>query len=110
MFSNFAALQKQGQENFDAAVKSAATVSRHFQDIAKETADFTRKSFEASSAVAEKLVAAKSIDKAFEAQSEFARTSYEAFVAQSNKVGAIFADISKEAMKPFERAMPKAAR
>ena len=52
----------------------------------------------------------KSLEKAFEVQTDFAKASYEAFVAQANKVGAIYADIAKEAYKPFERSMPKVAK
>jgi hypothetical protein len=110
MFANLEALQKQGQENFDVAMKSAAAVSKGLQDIAKETVDYSRKSFETSSAAAEKLFATKSLEKAFEVQSEYAKSAYEAFVTQANKVGSIYADIAKEAYKPFERAMPKAAK
>jgi len=107
MFANFDSLQKQGQESFDAAMKAATLVSKGFQDLASETADYSRKSFEATSAAAEKLMSTKSLEKAFEVQTDFAKASYEAFVAQANKVGAIYADIAKEAYKPFERSMPK---
>jgi hypothetical protein len=110
MFANFESLQKQGQESFDAAMKAASAVSKSFQDLAKETADYSRKSFEATSAAAEKLFATKSLEKAFEVQSEYAKASYESFVAQANKVGAIYADMAKEAYKPFERGMPKVAK
>ena len=110
MFANFDSLQKQGQESFDAAMKAATLVSKGFQDLASETADYSRKSFEATSAAAEKLMSTKSLEKAFEVQTDFAKASYEAFVAQANKVGAIYADIAKEAYKPFEKSMPKVAK
>ena len=43
MFANFDSLQKQGQESFDAAMKAATLVSKGWQDLASETADFSRR-------------------------------------------------------------------
>ena len=110
MMNNFETLQNQGKENMDLAVKSMNAMSKGFQDIAKEAADYSKSQFEASSAVAEKLMASKSIEKAFEIQSDYAKNSYEAFVAQATKMGELYADIAKEAYKPFEGIMPKAAK
>ena len=107
---NFDNLQKQSQENLDVTMKSFTAVSKGFQDIAKEAADYAKMSFENSSAAAEKLMASKSIDKAFEVQSEYAKSSYESFVAQATKMGELYADLAKEVYKPFEKAMPKMAK
>ena len=107
---NFDSMQKQGQESFDVAVKSMNAMSKGFQDIAKETADYAKQSFETSSAAAEKLMASKSLDKAFEVQAEFAKSAYELFVAQATKMGELYSGIAKEAYKPLEKAMPKVAK
>jgi phasin family protein len=104
---NFDTIQKQNQENLDVAMKSFSAMSKGFQDIAKEAADYAKQSFETSSAAAERLMASKSIDKAFEVQSEYAKSAYESFVAQATKMGELYADIAKEAYKPFEGTMPK---
>lgn len=107
---NFDTIQKQNQETFDVAVKSLNAMSKGFQDMAKEAADYAKQSFETSSAATEKLMASKSLDKAFEVQSEFAKSTYESFVSQATKMGELYADIAKEAYKPFEKAMPKVAK
>lgn len=107
---NMESFQKQNQENLDVAMKSMTAMTKGFQDIAKETADYAKKSFETSSAAAEKMIAAKSIDKAFEVQADFAKTAYESFVAEATKIGELYADIAKEAYKPFETAMPKVTK
>ena len=52
---------------------------------------------------------AKSLDKAFEVQSDYAKTSYEGFVAQATKMGELYTDLAKEAYKPFEDAVAKAS-
>ncbi|MFZ1812981.1 MAG: phasin family protein [Rhizobiaceae bacterium] len=110
MMNNFESMQKQGQENMDLAMKSLNAVSKGFQEIAKEAADYAKSSFDNSSAVAEKLMAVKSPEKAFEIQSEFAKSAYETFVAQATRMGELYVGVAKEAYKPFEGIMPKAAK
>ena len=43
-----------------------------------------------------------------EVQSEYLKSSYEDFVAQSTKLGELYAGLAKEAYKPFEGVMAKA--
>ncbi len=110
MLNNFETMQKQGQENFDLAVKSVNTLTKGFQEIAKETADFSKKQFETSSAVAEKLMATKSIEKAVELQADYAKNTYESCVSQATKIGELYASIAKESYKPFEAAAQKVTK
>lgn len=110
MLYNFEAMQKQGQENLELAMKSMNAMTKGFQEIAKESADYSKKHFETSSAAAEKLFATKSLEKAVEVQSDYAKSAYESFVAQATKMGELYTDIAKEAYKPLEAAMPKAAK
>ena len=48
----------------------------------------------------ENLLGAKSLDKAFEVQSECAKSAYEDYVAYASKLGALYTDLAKEAFKP----------
>ena len=50
----------------------------------------------------------KTLDKAVELNTEFAKSAYEGFVAQATKISNIYADFAKEAMKPVEAAFAKA--
>lgn len=94
--------QKIGKDNVDAALKSLGAVTKGVQAITVETADYAKKSFEQSTAVLEKLLGAKSLDKAIEIQTDYVKSSYEGFVAQSSKIGELAANTAKEAFKPFE--------
>ena len=76
------------------------------QAIATAYGDYSKKSFEDSAAV-EKLFGVKSLDKAIEVQTEFARSSYESFVAESHKLGALYTDLAKETYKPYEGLVAK---
>jgi len=102
-------MQKFGKESMDMAMASLGAWSKNAQAIATEVADYSKKSFEDSAAAWEKLVGAKSLEKAMEVQSEYLKSSYEDFVAKSTKLGELYADLAKEAYKPFEGVMAKAS-
>ena len=95
-FQNF------GKDGFEAYVASSNALTKGFQAIAQEAADFSRKSFEKGTAAFEKLAATKSFDKALEAQQAFAKESYESLVAQMTKMNELYIATAKEAYKPFE--------
>ena len=98
----FDQIQKLGKDNADAALKSFGAVSKGAQAIAVESADFAKKSFEQGTATIEKLVGAKTLDKAIEIHTDFLKTAYEGFVAQSTKFGELYASLAKDAFKPYE--------
>ncbi len=108
MMQQFEGLQKAGKENVDAALKSFGVASKGVQAIAVESTDFAKKSFEQGTAAFEKLAGVKTLDKAIELQTEFAKTSFEGFVAQATKMGELYASLAKDAYKPFEGLVAKA--
>ena len=107
MVKNIEEVQQLGKENMDAALKSVGAWSKSMQAIAIELADYSKKVFEQGTATAEKLVSAKSLDKAFEVQSDYVKNSYEGFVAQATKIGELYADLAKEAYRPLENQFGK---
>jgi hypothetical protein len=109
MVKNFDEVQQIGKENMDATLKSFGVWSKSVQTIAIELADYSKRAFEQGTAATEKLIGAKSLDKAFEVQSDFMKNSYEGFVAQATKLGELYADLAKEAYKPFESQFGKIA-
>jgi phasin family protein len=103
----FEDFQVYGKEHFDAAVASAGTLTKGLQAIATAVSDYSKKSFEDGSAFVEKLASVKSLDKAIEVQTDYAKAAYETLVAESTKIGGIYADLAKEAYKPVETFMSK---
>jgi hypothetical protein len=99
---------KFGKEFMDNGLKSLATFSKGFQAIAVETTEYAKKSFENGSAALEKLVAAKSLEKAIEVQTDYAKSAYEAFVAEATKLSDLYAEMFKDTYKPFEVAAARA--
>jgi phasin family protein len=108
MVNNIEEMQKYGKENMDATLKAFGSMSKGFQAIAVEMADYAKKSFEEGTAATEKLIGAKSLDKAFEVQSEYAKSAYEGFVSQATKLGELYLGLAQEAYKPFESTIAKA--
>lgn len=108
MVKNFEDLQQVSKENIDLAVKSMGNVSKSAQAIAVELADYSKKSFEESTAMVEKLFGVKSLEKAIEVQSEYAKAAYEGFVAETTKLGEMYSALARETYKPFEALMAKA--
>jgi phasin family protein len=103
-------MQKISKDSMDMAMASFGTWTKNAQAIATEVADYSKKSFEGSAAAWEKLMGAKSLEKAMEVQSEYLKSSYEDFVAQSTKLGELYAGLAKEACKPFEGVMATAGK
>ena len=109
MLKNFEDFQKLGKDNMDTAMKQFGTVSKGWQAIATEVADYSKKSFEHSTAAMESLLGAKSLEKAIEIQTDYVKTAYEGFVAQSSKLGELYTDLAKETYKPLEGMIAKVA-
>ena len=85
-----------------------ASLSKGWQSIAVEATEYSKKSFETGSAAIEKLVSAKSLEKAIEIQTDFAKQAYEGFVAEATKIGELYAELYKDTYKPFESIVAKA--
>lgn len=103
-FQNF------GKEQFDAAVASAGSCTKNLQAIAAAYTDFAKKSFEEGSAYLEKLATVRSLDKAIEVQTDYAKTAYETFVAETTRIGDLYKDLYKDSYKPFEGFVAKAPK
>ena len=106
MINGFEDVQKAGKESVSKALESFGVLSRGLQTMASETAGYSKQSFEESAAHVEKLLGAKSIDVAFEAQTDFLRSSYEKAVGQATRFGELYMDLVKQATKPFEDLVP----
>jgi hypothetical protein len=106
---NFEDMQKFGKENADATMKSMGALSKGVQAIAVGMADYSKKAFEDGAVATERLLGAKSLEKAVEVQSDYFKTAYVGFVSQTAKLGELYADLAQEAYKPFENRVSKAA-
>jgi hypothetical protein len=105
MIKNFDELQKLSQNNVDAAVKAFGEWNKGLQAIAAEMTDYTKRSFEESTATFEKLLTAKSLEQAVEIQTGYAKRAYDEYMHQMSKIGGLYAELAKGAYKPVEKAL-----
>ena len=82
MLKNSDEVQKLGTDNMKMAMKSFGVMSKGFQVLAAEIADYSKRSLEVHTAAMNRLTA-KTMQQTFEVQSEYVKTAYEAFVAQA---------------------------
>jgi hypothetical protein len=72
------------------------------QTITNAYGDYTRKSIEQTSSFFEQLAGARSFDKAFQLQTEYARQAYETFVAESRKIRELHCELTMQRVKRLE--------
>jgi hypothetical protein len=102
--NTFEDAQKFGKEGFDAMVASATAVAKSYQMMAQEMADFATKTVEHNKATFEKASQARSFERVAEVQQGYAKEAYDAFVAQSTKMGDLYKAAAMDVMKPFEKS------
>ena len=102
-------IQQYGKQHIESVVASATTVQTGLQAIASAYGEYTKKSFEDTKSFVEKLSGVKSLDKAFEVQTDYAKSAYETFVAESQKIAGMYSDLAKQSFKPLEGLVAKFA-
>ena len=100
-------IQNYGNEQLETAVAAVTGLQNGFQAIASAYGDYAKKSYDDTRSFVEKLAAVKSLDTAIEAQTEYAKASYESFVADSQKIAALYRDLAKQAFRPIEGLVAK---
>lgn len=100
-------IQKMSHDQISTIQAMGGAVAKGAQQITTEATDYSKKTMEQGSAVAEKMLGAKSLEALVQIQSEYMKTAMESFVAQSNKMTEIYAAIAKDAFKPVETAVAK---
>ena len=101
---NIEQFQDFSKQQLEALASASSTWSKGFQELAAESTDYTKKSLAAGSAALEKMLGAKSLEAAIQIQSDYAKMSYEGFVAQSSKVSELFTKFAADALKPVTTA------
>jgi len=77
------------------------TIQQNLKAIATAHSDFAKSSFEQGKTYVAQLIQVKSVDKAVELHTEYAKTSCETFVAEANKISDLYKELSKEVFAPL---------
>lgn len=108
MLPTLETFQNFGKAQFEANTANASELTKSLQAIATEATDYSKKSLEQNTAFVEKMLSVRKLDEAVALQTDFAKTSYENFVAQMTKMGELYTGFAKEAFKPVENVIAKA--
>jgi len=100
-------IQNYGKAHLETVAASASNLQNGVRAITTAYGDYAKKSFEDTRSFVEKLSGVKSLDKALEAQTDYARAAYETFVAESQKIAGLYSDLAKQTFKPYEGMVAK---
>ena len=101
-------LQTVSKQQIETMTTFASTLTKGLQELATETADYSKHSMTTGAETVQKLLGAKSIETAIQIQTEYAKSAFEGFVARSAKVNEIVGRIASEAFKPLRDAASSA--
>jgi hypothetical protein len=102
--------QKVSKDNYDAALRSYGELKKGFQAVAARITDYSKRSFEDATRTFEELVGAKSLEHAIEIQSQYAKKTYDNWMAEASKIGELYVAAARDAYKPVEQAVTKSTK
>ena len=87
--------------NVEAIVASSKVAAKGVEAMSQNAAEYSRKSFEEASATLKSFAEVKSATDFFKLQSDFARSAFDAAVAESARVSEAFIKIAGDAAEPI---------
>jgi len=90
-----------GKENYEAMVASATACSKGMETLTARAAAFTKQAMEEQVAAAKSMMTARSVQELIERQTEFARQSFDTYIAEMNQMSDVLAGVAREALQPF---------
>ena len=91
-----------GKENVEACLKAANAAGKGVEALQNEMYLFSKQSVEETIATTKAVLGAKSVHEAFEIQSDFAKSAFDTYVGQINRMNEIFLSTSKETFEPLQ--------
>lgn len=98
-YGDFAALSK---ENVEAAISSGTIMAKGFETLGKEVVSFARQSVEGNVAATTAILGAKSLNEVVDLQNDYARKSFDQFVAESTKLTELSVKVANDALAPIK--------
>jgi phasin family protein len=87
--------------NVEALVASSKVAAKGVETLSQDAAEYSRKSFEEASATLKSFAEVKSATDFFKLQSDFARSAFDAAVAESARVSEAFIKIAGDVAEPI---------
>ena len=90
------------KDNAEAVMKSATVAGKGVETINSEIYSYSKQSIEDAVTATKAVLGSKSVHEAFEFQTDFAKSAFEAYVAQLSKIGELTTSVSKDTFAPFK--------
>jgi phasin family protein len=90
-----------GKQNMEAWVASAAAAQKGFEALSARTVAFQKEAMEKHVAATKSLLTSKSVQEFVERQNDYAKSSFEAYVAELTTVSDLVAGVAKETLQPI---------
>ena len=91
-----------GKETADAVTKSATVADKGIESINSEIYSYSKQSIEDTVAATKAVMGSKSVHEAFEFQTDFAKSAFEAYVAELSKLSELTTAAAKDSFAPFK--------
>ncbi len=90
------------KDNVEALLASTKAATSGLEAIAREVADFSRKSFEETTAAARAMTTVKTPNELIQLQNDFAKTQFDAAVAEMTKLSETLVKLAGEVFEPVQ--------
>jgi len=90
-----------GKQNVDAWLASAQAAQKGFETLSARTVAFQKAALENHVAAAKSLMTSKSVQEFVEKQNDYAKTSFEAYVAELTTISDLVAGVAKDTLQPI---------
>lgn len=94
-----------GKENMEAWMASATAAQKGMEAVGARAVAFTKSALESHMAATRALMTSKSVQELVERQAEYARSSFDTYVAELNAMSDMVAGVTKDAIKPLNERM-----
>jgi phasin family protein len=91
-----------GKETVNAYVKAANAAGTGAESLHNELYAYSRQSIEDTLAATKAILASKSVHEAFELQTDFAKSAFDAYVGKMSKFSEIMTAATKETLEPIQ--------
>ncbi|MDF1791522.1 MAG: phasin family protein [Thalassobaculaceae bacterium] len=101
-FKSYDEFASYSQANYDAFYKSFGIVTKGFEDVTKAWFVFSQTSVDAGVDFSKKVMGAKTVNEVVDLQNDFAKSSFDSFVAESTKLSELSVKTANEAIEPIK--------
>jgi phasin family protein len=90
-----------GKGNIEAWVASTAVTQKGVEAISARAVAYSKHALENHVAATKSLMASRTVQEVVEKQTEYARSAFDEYVAELNKMSSLMASFTQDALKPF---------